>query len=37
VRAIKGGKPWEQALREDFGHPVEAFAPTVEQWYRTRE
>ena len=35
IRAVKGGKPWEDALREDFGHPVEAFAPTVEQWYRT--
>lgn len=34
IRAVKGGKPWEQALREDFGHPVEKFAPTIEQWYR---
>ena len=37
IRAVKGGKPWEQAMREDFGHPVEKFAPTVEQWYRNRE
>lgn len=36
IRAVKGGKPWEQALRDDFGHPVEKFAPTVEQWYRTK-
>lgn len=35
IRAVKGGKPWEQALREDFGHPLEQFAPTVERWYRT--
>jgi len=37
IRAVKGGKPWEQAMREDFGHPVEKFAPTIEQWYRNRE
>ena len=36
IRAVKGGKPWEQALSEDFGHSVDAFAPTVEQWYRTK-
>ena len=37
IRAVKGGKPWEQAMREDFGHPVELFAPTIEQWYRNRD
>jgi hypothetical protein len=37
IRAIKGGKPWEQALREDFGFTVEAFAQTATEWYRAKK
>jgi len=34
LRAIKGGKDWETALREDFGYTVEAFAQTATDFYR---
>lgn len=34
LRAIKGGKDWEAALREDFGYTVEAFAQTATDFYR---
>ncbi len=34
IRAVKGGKPWEQALAEDFGFTTDQFAATATEWYR---
>jgi hypothetical protein len=34
IRAVKGGKPWEQALAEDFGYSTDQFAATATDWYR---
>lgn len=34
IRAVKGGKPWEQALAEDFGYTTDQFAATATEWYR---
>lgn len=34
IRAVKGGKPWEQALTEDFGFTTDQFAATATEWYR---
>jgi hypothetical protein len=37
VRAIKGGKPWQKALAEDFGVSAPALAASAAQWYRTND
>jgi len=37
VIAVKGGKPWEKALAEDFGFPVETIAAEAVKWYRTND
>ncbi|MEE2906981.1 MAG: hypothetical protein VX527_04025 [Planctomycetota bacterium] len=34
VRAVKAGKPWEQALADQFGSDPATTARIVEQWYR---
>lgn len=37
VVAVKGGKPWEQALKEDFGYSIETLAAEAVKWYRTND
>jgi hypothetical protein len=37
VRAVKGGKPWRQALAEDFGVDAERLAASAAQWYRVND
>jgi hypothetical protein len=37
VKAVKGGKPWQQALAEDFGVDPARLAASVTQWYRTND
>lgn len=37
VKAIKGGKPWQKALAEDFGMAAPALAQAAAQWYRTND
>ncbi|MBX3355346.1 MAG: hypothetical protein KF724_06580 [Phycisphaeraceae bacterium] len=37
VVAVKSGKPWEQALREDFGFPIETLADELVKWHRTND
>lgn len=37
VIAVKSGKPWEQALKEDFGFPVEQIAVEALRWFRTND
>ncbi|MFO0962315.1 MAG: hypothetical protein U0625_05350 [Phycisphaerales bacterium] len=37
VRAVKGGKPWTQALAEDFGVAPAALAQGASTWYRTND
>ena len=37
VKAVKGGKPWQQALTEDFGVDPARLAASVTQWYRTND
>jgi len=37
VVAVKGGKPWEQALVEDFGVPIETLAVEAIRWHRTND
>ena len=37
VKAIKGGKPWQKALAEDFGVAAPALAASAAQWYRTND
>ena len=37
VKAIKGGKPWQKALAEDFGVAAPALAQAAAQWYRTND
>ncbi len=34
VRAVKAGKPWEQALADQFGADPATAARIIEQWYR---
>ncbi|MDG2424090.1 MAG: hypothetical protein P8M22_08935 [Phycisphaerales bacterium] len=34
VRAVKAGKPWEQALADQFGTDPATTARIIEQWYR---
>jgi hypothetical protein len=37
VKAVKGGKPWPQALAEDFGVDAGRLAVSASQWYRTND
>ena len=37
VKAVKGGKPWQQALAEDFGVDAARLAQSASQWYRTND
>ncbi|MBM4098959.1 MAG: hypothetical protein FJ260_03260 [Planctomycetes bacterium] len=37
VKAVKGGKPWQQALAEDFGVDAGRLAASASQWYRTND
>lgn len=37
VKAVKGGKPWQQALAEDFGVDPARLAASVTEWYRTND
>lgn len=37
VKAVKGGKPWQQALAEDFGVDAARLASSASQWYRTND
>ena len=37
VKAVKGGKPWQQALAEDFGVDAARLALSASQWYRTND
>lgn len=37
VKAIKGGKPWAQALEEDFGVTPARLAQSAAAWYRTND
>jgi hypothetical protein len=37
VRAVKGGKPWPQALAEDFGADPVRLAAGAAAWYRTND
>ena len=34
VRAVKAGKPWDQALADQFGSDPDTAARIIEQWYR---
>ena len=37
AKAVKGGKPWRQALAEDFGVDAERLAASAAQWYRVND
>lgn len=37
VVAVKRGKPWEQALVEDYGVPIETLASEAVKWHRTND
>ncbi len=37
IRAVKGGKNWETALREDFGYTIDAFGQTATDYYRRKK
>ncbi|RLS86779.1 MAG: hypothetical protein DWI10_10605 [Planctomycetota bacterium] len=37
IRAVKGGKNWEVALREDFGYTIDAFGQTATDYYRRKK
>jgi hypothetical protein len=37
VRAVKGGKPWRQALAEDFGADAAHLAASAARWYRVND
>lgn len=37
VKAVKGGKPWQQALAEDFGVDAPRLGQSAVQWYRTND
>lgn len=37
VKAVKGGRPWQQALAEDFGIDAPRLAQSAAQWYRTND
>ena len=37
VIAVKGGKPWEKALVEDYGFSMEQIATEAVRWFRTND
>lgn len=37
VVAVKGGKPWEQALADDFGFTMQVIATEAVKWFRTND
>jgi hypothetical protein len=37
AKAVKGGKPWRQALAEDFGVDADRLAASASQWFKVND
>jgi hypothetical protein len=37
VKAVKGGKEWQEALAKEFGMDTAALARAASAWYRTND